>query len=153
MKVPKMYKSSERYEAGVDVIYNDDSKLQYAPFIYATSGSSDGGDDGGDDGEEGDDIMVVNFDNDTTSIDKNFKELKNAVETGKIVIMRYVVDDDEIGYVSETAYLVSLKNETEGEYTAEFASVYTENSEATAYTYLFNASTETGVLTMEDIPG
>lgn len=53
MKVPKMYKSSDLYDAGTDVIYNDESKLQYAPFIYATTVSGDSGDDGGDD-EEGD---------------------------------------------------------------------------------------------------
>lgn len=52
MKVPKMYKSSDRYNAGTDVIYNDDSKLQYAPFIYATTQS-------GDSGEEGDDTMAI----------------------------------------------------------------------------------------------
>lgn len=58
MKVPKMYKSSDLYNAGTDVVYNDDSKLQYAPFIYATmqtvdsSDSGDGGDGG--DAEEGD---------------------------------------------------------------------------------------------------
>lgn len=43
--VPKMYKSSDRYNAGTDVIYNDDSKLQYAPFIYATTQSGDNGGD------------------------------------------------------------------------------------------------------------
>ena len=53
MKVPKMYKSSDLYDAGTDVIYNDESKLQYAPFIYATTVSGDSGVDGGDD-EEGD---------------------------------------------------------------------------------------------------
>ena len=60
MKVPKMYKSSDRYNAGTDVIYNDDSKLQYAPFIYANtqSGDTESGDsgDGGDGGDEEGDV-------------------------------------------------------------------------------------------------
>lgn len=58
MKVPKMYKSSDLYDAGTDVIYNDDSKLQYAPFTYATTQSGDSSDSGesgdGGDAEEGD---------------------------------------------------------------------------------------------------
>lgn len=58
MKVPKMYKSSDRYNAGVDVIYDDDSKLQIAPFVYASTESGDNGaDEGGD--EEGDEVMTV----------------------------------------------------------------------------------------------
>ena len=46
MKVPIRYKSSDRYNAGVDVVYDDESKLQYAPFIYATTASGDNGGDG-----------------------------------------------------------------------------------------------------------
>lgn len=57
MKVPNYYKSSDRYNAGTDVIYNDESKLQYAPFIYASVTAKDNG-DGGDD-EGGEDEMTV----------------------------------------------------------------------------------------------
>lgn len=89
MKVPKMYKSSDRYNAGTDVIYNDESKLQYAPFIYATTESGDNGGDGGDD-EEGDEGMVVTITtNETLGVDigdKTFDEIESAMKAGKSVI-------------------------------------------------------------------
>lgn len=86
MKVPKMYKSSDLYDAGTDVIYDDDSKLQYAPFIYATTKSSDSGgdDDGGD--EEGEDTMVIKFDADNDRYDKTWQDVLDAVKSGKTVI-------------------------------------------------------------------
>lgn len=99
MKVPKMYKSSDLYDAGTDVIYDDDSKLQYAPFVYATT---DSGDNGGDD-EEGDESMTVNITTDDqlgiyigdvkyTDIETAFKagkninfSISNGVKIGRVV--------------------------------------------------------------------
>ena len=84
MKVPKMYKSSDRYNAGTDVIYNDDSKLQYAPFIYATTESGDSGDEGGEY------TMVVHAslnEADKLTLDKTFKEIYDAVSNGNVHIV------------------------------------------------------------------
>ena len=89
MKVPKMYKSSDRYNAGTDVIYNDDSKLQYAPFIYATTESGDGG---GDD-EEGEDVMIINITSDEqtgyATADKTFTEITGLISSGKNVMFKW----------------------------------------------------------------
>ena len=96
MKVPKMYKSSDRYNAGVDVIYDDDSKLQFAPFIYATAESGDNGaDDGGD--EEGEEGMIIHVDENGTT-DVTYTQLLAAVNSGKVV---YILSEDIIG---DTAY-------------------------------------------------
>ena len=124
MKVPKMYKSSDRYNAGTDVVYNDDSKLQYAPFIYATVTAKDNGDDGGD--EEGEDSMVVIYDSEENAIDKSFKELKDAVKAGKIVVMNEVSQDDETGFGTQIFYLTYLDNQTAGKYHAYFTTVYSD---------------------------
>lgn len=84
MKVPKMYKSSDRYNAGTDVIYNDESKLQYAPFIYAATESGDnGGDDGDGDDEEVEDTMVVH--NVNGVLDKTASDIWEAITSDKIV--------------------------------------------------------------------
>lgn len=102
MKVPKMYRSSDRYNAGTDVIYNDESKLQYAPFIYATTESGDSG-DGGDD-EEGEDVMVVHIlENESSNVlDKNWSEIKGALSSGKLVyvIHEYGETEIEMFYIS-----------------------------------------------------
>lgn len=119
MKVPKMYKSSDRYNAGTDVIYNDESKLQYAPFIYATTESGDNGaDDGGD--EEGEDTMVVHMalnEADKFYLDKTFKEINDAVSTGVVHIISdtspttktvYYLDSIVIGLDSLFVYVHSV---------------------------------------------
>lgn len=90
MKVPKMYKSSDRYNAGTDVIYDDDSKLQYAPFIYATTGG-DSGDGGNGDDEEGEDSMVINLVN--GALDKTWNEIYEAVNAGKFA---YILEKDTL---------------------------------------------------------
>lgn len=146
MKVPKMYKSSDRYNAGVDVIYNDDSKLQYAPFIYATAESGDNG-DGGDD-EEGEDTMVVIFDEDTHAIDKSFKELKDAVNAGKIVVLNGSVLDDETGFIAEILYLTKLDNQNANQYYAYFATARTDDGENELVVLQFDATTETDSMTL-----
>ena len=108
MKVPNMYKSSDRYNAGTDVIYNDGSKLQYAPFIYATTES---GDNGGEE-EEGEDTMVVKFsfvDNSYT-IDKTWLEISNACIEGKNVI-GYDIPSDWYEIPSEETSTSLLKFE------------------------------------------
>ena len=92
MKVPKLYKSSDRYNAGTDVIYNDDSKLQYAPFIYAGVTAKDNGDDGGDD-EEGEDTMVVRSVD--SVLDKTWKEIYDACKSGKVVQIWTELGTDE----------------------------------------------------------
>ena len=94
MKVPKMYKSSDLYNAGTDVIYNDDSKLQYAPFIYATTHNGDSG-DGGDD-EEGEDSMVIHLNAEGTALDKSWSEIKNAVDDGKVCVLVDDYDENNI---------------------------------------------------------
>lgn len=85
MKVPKLYKQSDSYNAGTDIIYDDNSKLQYAPFILATTQS---GDNGGD--EEGYDIMVVNVLWDDAlsryKLDKTYAEIKSTVQRGNNVL-------------------------------------------------------------------
>lgn len=94
MKVPIRYKSSDRYNAGVDVVYDDESKLQYAPFVYATTAS---GDNGGGEDEEGEDSMVVNANATETGLelDKTWQEIYDAVETGKSVYLRQTGSSDE----------------------------------------------------------
>lgn len=96
MKVPIRYKSSDRYNAGVDVVYDDESKLQYAPFVYATTASGDNGGDGGDD-EEGEDSMVIHLNAEGTALDKSWSEIKNAVDDGKVCVL---VDDHEENNIS-----------------------------------------------------
>lgn len=103
MKVPNMYKSSDRYNAGTDVIYDDGSKLQYAPFIYATTDSGDGGAD-----EEGEDVMIVNITADESTgfatADKTFTEIKGLISGGKNVMFKWgdvystllAIDQDEL---------------------------------------------------------
>lgn len=153
MKVPKMYKSSERYDAGVDVIYDDDSKLEYAPFIYATTGSGDSGGDGGDGGddEEGEDIMVVIYDEETHAIDKSFKELKDAVEAGKIVVMKDVVLDDGTGYSVNIFYLTYLDNQNADQYYAYFTNVSSDDSEHELWVRQFDATSETDSMTLHQL--
>lgn len=125
LKVPIRYKSSDRYNAGVDVVYDDDSKLQYAPFIYATTASGDnGGDEGGD--EEGEDTMVVNaiMGENALSLDKTWQEIHDAIEAGKCVYIRQTIDDSiyilhidtvglEVGLESET-YIVRAHTYSDG---------------------------------------
>lgn len=83
MKVPIRYKSSDRYNAGVDVVYDDESKLQYAPFIYATTASGDNGGSGED--EEGEDSMVINVTNGV--LDKHASEILENMNAGKCCIV------------------------------------------------------------------
>ena len=151
MKVPKMYKSSDRYNAGVDVIYDDDSKLQFAPFICATTQSGDNGaDDGGD--EEGEDIMVVTLDSVTNSIDKSFKDLKDAVNVGKIVMLKREALNDDKGYKAYFYYLTVLDNENAGKYYAHFCGgTYDEDDGAVLNGFVFTADNDTANMTI-DLP-
>lgn len=138
MKVPIRYKSSDRYNAGVDVVYDDESKLEYAPFVYATTAS---GDNGGSEDEEGEDSMVVHINVDSTpvTLDKNWTEIKEAIESGTFV---YLIDIGEsnttIKYIDSYEYVSSLEL-----YVLSVKGL-TDN-EAT----LFTASSPTGVLTIE----
>lgn len=142
MKVPIRYKSSDRYNAGVDVEYDDDSKLQYAPFGYATTAS---GDNGGD-GEEGEDTMVVNMTlgPTTNSLDKTWTEISSAVNAGKTVMTvasittglwigyAVLVDHIEDGYVVD---VLTVDNATHDAYVMRFSAdsadgelIHTEDS-------------------------
>lgn len=122
MKVPIRYKSSDRYNAGVDVVYDDDSKLQYAPFIYATTASGDNGGDGGD--EEGEDSMVVNINVTEAgmSLDKTWQEIYDAVGAGKSVYIKQSGSENELAYyimhidavAFESSYYVRAHNVAEG---------------------------------------
>lgn len=147
MKVPIMYKSSDRFNAGTDVIYDDESKLQYAPFIYAAAESGDSGGDGGDD-EEGEDSMVVIYNEDTHAIDKSFKDLKDAVNAGKIVVMKDVFLDDETGFGEQIFYLTSLDNQNADQYYAYFTTVYSDDSELETSVRQFDATSDTDNMTL-----
>lgn len=143
MKVPKMYKSSDRYNAGTDVIYDDDSKLQYAPFIYATTESGDNGDGGGDD-EEGEDTMVVVYDSQAGTINKSFKDLKDALDSGKIVTMPVIILDAEGAIIENVYYLVGISSMgVEEDKDATFGSITVETDVATPQIMTFTASTDT----------
>lgn len=83
-KIPIFYKSSDRYNAGTDVIYDDGSKQQFAPFIYATTQAKDNGGDTPD--PEGDDESMVVMINTDNELDKNYKEINDAFSAGKNVI-------------------------------------------------------------------
>lgn len=122
MKVPKMYKSSDLYDAGTDVIYDDDSKLEYAPFIYATTKSGDGG-DGGDD-EEGEEGMVVHVDFVNGTSDVSYATLENALNTGKIV---YIVGSDVSDSTSAKfpLYLMSIEDKG-GEAAPRYGAVFAD---------------------------
>ena len=117
-----MYKSSDRYNAGVDVIYDDDSKLQYAPFIYATTQSGDNGaDEGGD--EEGEDSMVIKYDTENSRYDKTWKEVYDASVEGKtVIVVENVTNYEEL----QVFYLISLvidETATDNPYTAIFGAL------------------------------
>lgn len=149
MKVPKMYKSSDRYNAGTDVIYDDDSKLQYAPFVYATnaqSGGGDGGDDGGD--EEGEEVMLVIYDIDTDTIDKSYKEIKEAVASGKVVMLTRIPSDSELVFIENVFYLTDITHQNPDSYVVTFSSSFyddlTQNNVLSIL--VFEATTDTGTL-------
>ena len=153
MKVPKMYKSSDRYNAGVDVIYDDDSKLQFAPFIYATAESGDNGaDDGGD--EEGEEGMIIHVDENGTT-DVTYTQLLAAVNSGKVV---YILSEDIIG---DTAYGAPLYLSDFGhdpsnvgtEYYATFTSLTVDtenNNNNNGPTGGHNANQNTSIPTVEE---
>lgn len=141
MKVPIKYKSSDRYNAGTDVIYDDGSKLQYAPFIYAGVTAKDNG--GGGDDEEGEDTMIVIFDESTGGIDKSFKDLKDAVNAGKIVVLKRVELDDDTGFLAQIYYLTCLDNQTGVVYIAYFSSVSSDDGEHELAVFQFDADSET----------
>lgn len=103
MKVPILYKSSDRYNAGVDVVYNDGSKLQYPPFVYATTAS---GDNGGDEDEEGDEVMTVNLTaNEQLGVligDVKYSDIETAFKAGKNINFS-IGDGEKIGRVVSIA--------------------------------------------------
>lgn len=107
LKVPVQYKSSGRYNAGVDVIYDDESKLQYAPFIYATTQSGDNGpDEGGD--EEGEDTMIITYDGANERYDKTWKEAVDAFNSGKTVVIKDPTNSEDPNSNVTVWYLVKI---------------------------------------------
>lgn len=147
MKVPKQYKSSDRYNAGTDVIYDDDSKLQYPPFIYATAESGDNGaDDGGD--EEGEDTMLVTYDLDNGTIDKTFNELKTGVIAGKIPVISMSRNSDVFVY-----YLTKVEEVADDGFYVYFTNVYPDSSDnyyPTLDNLCFKSTTNDGVMLYVD---
>lgn len=134
MKVPIQYESSDRYNAGVDVVYDDESKLQYAPFIYATTASGDNGSDGED--EEGEDTMVVHTVTSTSpvSLDKTWTEINNAIGEGKTVMIvgqvgdgilveyvasLYMIDEETNYYIVDTLCLTTDGKPSTNRYISE----------------------------------
>lgn len=142
MKVPKMYKSSDRYNAGTDVIYNDESKLQYAPFIYATTQSGDNGGDGGDD-EEGDEAMLIHINADS-ELDKNYKEISDAVAAGKVVFAILDMGEGEV-VTSRNVYYLTRQEIDSGTYIVQLTSM-TQGTPPLGDVLEFTADSETGVL-------
>lgn len=102
--VPKMYKSSDRYNAGTDVIYDDESILQYAPFIYAGVTAKDNGDGG----DEGEDSMLIKYDSTNKRYDKTWQEVYEAVISGKTVF--YAKEGSESGDLT-IYYVVWVTND------------------------------------------
>ena len=148
--MPKMYKSSDRYNAGTDVIYDDDSKLQYAPFVYATTESGDNGDDsGGNDDEEGEEGMVVIYDSQAGTINKSFNDLKDALDTGKIVTLHEIIGGGEI-LLENVYYLVGLSSGgAEENKVAIFATITTVSNQATPQLMTFVSSTDTDNMALD----
>lgn len=107
MKVPIRYKSSDRYNAGVDVVYDDESKLQYPPFVYATTAS---GDNGGDD-EEGEDETMLIIENSEMVLDKSFDEIKTAMSQGKVCVIQKA--DPNTATALMYAYVAHINDEEE----------------------------------------
>lgn len=139
MKVPIRYKSSDRYNAGVDVVYDDESKMQYAPFVYATTAS---GDNGGDD-EEGEDSMVVNvipgLKGAPASLDKTWTEINNAISDGKIVMtVKALGAEFTIGYVVSVLLLDNPAKSV--------VDVLTVDANGDPVVVRFSADTQDGVL-------
>lgn len=139
MKVPIRYKSSDRYNAGVDVVYDDESKLQYAPFIYATTASGDNGGDGED--EEGEDSMVVHLTGavDAMTADKTWLDISNAIVNDKAVYFSHSAD---AGY---NLYYLSNFGNGEGIY---WVDAFTVDSEGTLSRISLFATSEDGLLSM-----
>lgn len=133
-----MYKSSERYKAGTDIIYDDGSKLQYPPFIYAITESGDnGGGDGGDD-EEGEEFMIIKILADN-SLDKTWGEISTALSEGKFPVIHLPYDEGggEIYYIDRVSVI-------EGDYSVFAHSVQGE----TVYGLLFSADSDSSPLVM-----
>ena len=105
MKVPIQYKSSDRYNAGVDVVYNDGSKLQYPPFVYATTAS---GDNGGDD-EEGEEESMLIIENSELALDKSFDEIKTSMSQGKVCVIQKA--DPDTATALMYAYVAHINEE------------------------------------------
>lgn len=145
MKVPIRYKSSDRYNAGVDVVYDDESKLQYAPFIYATTASGDNGGDGED--EEGEDTMVVHVLRDSElskdKLDKNYAEIKSALQSGKNILCVAESDETIIVYTLSRVEPIEELGSASPVYTVYF--IWVPNSHTTN-TISFSSDSETGVL-------
>ena len=150
MKVPIKYKSSDRYNAGTDIVYDDGSKLQYAPFIYAGVTAKDNGDGGGDD-EEGEDTMVVILDDETSTIDKSYKDIKDAYDAGKIVLLKYTQDLGDEGYIAAVYYLVTFNTlgESPNIYRASFATAVKYEGDNIIDMLEFKSSTETDNMTQD----
>lgn len=141
MKVPIRYKSSDRYNAGVDVVYDDESKMQYAPFVYATTASGGNGED-----EEGEDVMFVNITS-SGDLDKTWKEIKQAVDNGQIVVFKN--GDVNVANGLEFSYLDSIVNAVVGDtpYRVNVhSSSHTAIGEGTVYYHEFSSATVDGTL-------
>ena len=95
--------------------YDDDSKLQYAPFIYATAERGDSGD-----GEEGEDTMVVKYDRENRRFDKTWKEVRDASVAGKIVVLLMDNSDEVDAYDSFAVYYLTEVATADSKYYATF---------------------------------
>ena len=141
MKVPIMYKSSERYKAGTDIVYDDGSKLQYPPFIYAVTESDDSGGDNGD--EEGEDIMVIQ--RTMAGLDKNFNDIHSAMAAGKSCIILTI---DEGGDVIFHEYVTACYDygedylEAGADHRYQVESTTTVNGEVRVNSYYADTTTD-----------
>lgn len=92
--------------------------------------------------------MVVIYDSQTGTINKSFKQLKDAVNADKIVVLKEVTLDDETGFASAFNYLTYLDHQSEGQYNAYFATANIIVGEEVVSILEFEATNETDNMTV-----
>ena len=126
------------------VYYNNPNgitkKITIADFEAVMNGTGGGG------GETGGGVLVVSYDNETTEINKSYKEIKEAVDSGKIVMLTRVVVDDGTNLLEDVYTLTEISHLNTDSYVVTFgSSFYNDLSEkADVSVYMFEATTDTG---------
>lgn len=124
------------------VYYNNPNgitkKITIADFEAVMSGSGGGGG-----GETGGGVLVVSYDAETDGINKSYKEIKEAVASGKIVVLNRVITDNGTVFLENMYYLVGIAHENTDSYVVTFGSSYYFNDPVLSL-YIFEATTDTG---------